>query len=104
MPQRLAATVERTTHGIAHIRADDFRGLGYGLAYAYAQDNVCMFADSLLTVRGERSPFFGRPPGHRAKQRRIRRRQRFFRLNNEDSDFFFKGYLDIDPLRAGYAG
>ena len=36
-----------------------FRGLGYGLAYAYAQDNVCMFADSLLTVRGERSQFFG---------------------------------------------
>jgi acyl-homoserine-lactone acylase len=24
-------------------------------------------------------------------------------LKNEDSDFFFKGYLDVDQLRAGYA-
>ena len=49
------AEVTRTSFGIAHIRADNFKSLGYGLAYAYAQDNVCMFADSLLTARGERS-------------------------------------------------
>ena len=27
----------------------------------------------------------------------------FMDLKNEDSDFFFKGYLDIDQLKAGYA-
>ncbi len=63
-----------------------------------------MFADSLLTVRGERSLFFGAD---------ARPRQRtgdeygggsgFMDLNNEESDFFFKGYLDIEQLRAGYA-
>jgi len=99
-----SAEVARTTHGIAHVRANDFRGLGYGLAYAYAQDNVCMFADSLLTARGERSQFFG--PDARATQRtgdEYGAASGFMDLSNQDSDFFFKGYLDIDQLRAGYA-
>ncbi len=98
------AELTRTSHGIAHVRADDFRGLGYGLAYAYAQDNVCMFADSLLTARGERSQFFG--PDARATQRKgdeYGAASGFMDLSNQDSDFFFKGYLDIDQLRAGYA-
>ncbi|QOY96832.1 acylase [Massilia sp. UMI-21] len=96
--------VARTTHGVPHVRATDFRSLGYGLAYAYAQDNVCMFADSVLTVRGERARFFGAD---------ARPRQRtgdeygggsgFMDLKNEDSDFFFKGYVDLDRLRADYA-
>ena len=99
-----AASIERTTHGIAHIRADNFRGLGYGLAYAYAQDNVCMFADALLTVRGERSRFFGPSAAATApEQGEYGVASDYLRLNNEDSDFFFKGYLDIDQLRASYA-
>lgn len=98
------AEVTRTTHGIAHVRADDFRSLAYGLAYAYAQDNLCMFADSLLTVRGERSQFFG-PQAH-ATQRagdEYGAASGFMDLPNEDSDFFFKAYLDLAQLRAGYA-
>ena len=101
---RIQVEVARTTHGIPHVRAEDYRSLAYGLAYAYAQDNVCMFADSVLTVRGERSLFFGAE---------ARPRQRtgdeygggsgFMDLNNEESDFFFKGYLDIEQLRANYA-
>ena len=101
---RIQVEVARTTHGIPHVRAEDYRSLAYGLAYAYAQDNVCMFADSVLTVRGERSLFFGAD---------ARPRQRtgdeygggsgFMDLNNEESDFFFKGYLDIEQLRANYA-
>ena len=101
---RIQVEVARTTHGLPHVRAEDYRSLAYGLAYAYAQDNVCMFADSVLTVRGERSLFFGGE---------ARPRQRtgdeygggsgFMDLNNEESDFFFKGYLDIEQLRANYA-
>lgn len=101
---RIQVEVARTSHGVPHVRAADYRSLAYGLAYAYAQDNVCMFADSVLTVRGERSLFFGAD---------ARPRQRsgdeygggsgFMDLSNEDSDFFFKGYLDIEQLRANYA-
>jgi acyl-homoserine-lactone acylase len=102
--ERIKAELARTSHGVVHVRADDFRGLGYGLAYAYAEDNLCMFADSLLTVRGERSRYFG-PEAHAT--RRVNDEygaaSDFIDLKNEDSDFFFKGYLDIDRLKAGYA-
>jgi len=105
-PQPPAATysadVARTTHGVVHVNARDFRGLGYGLAYA--QDNLCMFADSLLTARGERSRFFG--PDARATKRvgdEYGAASGFMDLPNQDSDFFFKGYLDLEQLRAGYA-
>ncbi|WP_313704662.1 penicillin acylase family protein, partial [Massilia sp.] len=101
---RINVELARTTHGVAHVRADDFRSLGYGLAYAYAQDNVCMFADSLLTARGERSLFFGgeaRAPKRTADE--YGAASGFMDLKNEDSDFFFKGYLDLEQLRANYA-
>lgn len=101
---RFQAQIARTTNGIVHIRADDFRGIGYGLAHSYAQDNICMFADVLLTVRGERSRFFG--PSARATRTRdgeYGANSDFMDLNNEDSDFFFKGYLEPERLAAGYA-
>jgi acyl-homoserine-lactone acylase len=101
---KFSAELVRTAHGVAHVRASDFHGIGYGLAYAYAQDNVCMFADSLLTARGERSLFFG---GEAHATRRTGDEYGaasfYMDLKNEDSDFFFKGYLDIGELKAGYA-
>jgi acyl-homoserine-lactone acylase len=100
----LKAEVARTSHGVVHVRSDGFRGLGYGLAYAYAQDNLCMFADSLLTVRGERSEFFGpAAPATRRVKGEYGAASDFIDLKNEDSDFFFKGYLDLEELKAGFA-
>ena len=63
-----------------------------------------MFADSLLTVRGERSQFFG--PTAMATNRvgeQYGAASVYLKLPNEESDFFFKGYLDIEELKAGYA-
>lgn len=101
---KLSAEVTRTSHGVAHIRASNFTNLGYGLAYAYAQDNVCMFADSLLTVRGERARFFGADARATAPRNgEYGAASDFMDLKNEDSDFFFKGYLDREQLKAGYA-
>lgn len=103
-PATFSAELARTSYGVAHVRAADFRGIGYGLSYAYAQDNVCMFADSLLTVRGERSRFFGSDAhATRPLNGEYGAASDFMDLNNADSDFFFKGYLDIEQLRAGYA-
>jgi len=53
------AHISRTEYGIPHIRARNFDGLGYGYGYAFAQDNVCELADQVVTLRGERSRFFG---------------------------------------------
>lgn len=54
-----AAEIRRTAYGIPHIKASDEGGLGFGVAYAYAQDNFCLLADQIATVSSERSRHFG---------------------------------------------
>ncbi len=52
-------SIQRTAHGVPHIQANDLRALGFGAAYAHAQDNVCQTAQHLVTARGERAATFG---------------------------------------------
>ncbi len=52
-------TIRRTAYGIPHILADDFAGAGFGLGYAFAEDNFCALADITVTVGGDRSRYFG---------------------------------------------
>lgn len=54
-----SATVQRTEFGIPHIEADDYLGLGYGLGFSFAQDNICSLANEIVTAEGTRSLFFG---------------------------------------------
>ncbi|WP_339435576.1 acylase [Pseudomonas orientalis] len=54
-----SAEIRRTTYGVPHIRANDERGLGFGIGYAYAQDNLCLLANEIVTVNGQRARFFG---------------------------------------------
>jgi acyl-homoserine-lactone acylase len=56
---RYDVEIRRTEYGIPHIVADDFGSLGYGYAYAFAEDNLCTAADFYVTVNGDRSRFFG---------------------------------------------
>jgi acyl-homoserine-lactone acylase len=58
-PEQASADIRRTSFGVPHIRADNERGLGYGIGYAYAQDNLCLLANEITTVNGERSHYFG---------------------------------------------
>ncbi|MGW6912968.1 penicillin acylase family protein [Kitasatospora sp. NPDC054939] len=53
------AKIRRTEAGVPHVQARDFGGLGYGYGYAFAQDNLCQLADQVVTLRGERSRWFG---------------------------------------------
>lgn len=53
------AEVRRTEYGLVHVKADNYEGLGYGYGYAFAEDNICIIADSYVTVNGERSKYFG---------------------------------------------
>jgi acyl-homoserine-lactone acylase len=55
----MSATIRYTEYGIPHILARDHAGLGYGTGYAAAKDNVCLLADGMVTLRGERSRYFG---------------------------------------------
>ncbi len=55
----LSAVIRYTEYGIPHIVARDYAGLGFGTGWAQAADQVCTLADGFVTVRGERSHFFG---------------------------------------------
>ncbi len=57
--QTYSAEVRRTSFGVAHVKAADYGSIGYGVGHAFAQDNFCMITDEFVTVRGERSRYFG---------------------------------------------
>ncbi len=88
----LEATITRTAFGIPHIEAKDWRGVGYGVAYAYAEDNLCLLAEEFATVAGERSLHFG-PEGTATLG--------FEQVDNLSSDVFFRAIIDLPALREG---
>lgn len=55
----LEASIRFTTGGVPHIRGEDFASVAFGAGYVQAKDNVCLIAESIVKVRGERSLFFG---------------------------------------------
>ncbi|MEU5317734.1 penicillin acylase family protein [Streptomyces sp. NPDC021056] len=55
----LSATIRYTEYGIPHILAKNYTDLGFGTGWAQAADQVCTLADGFVTVRGERSRYFG---------------------------------------------
>lgn len=57
--QHFNAEIRRTAYGVAHIKADDFGGIGYGFGYASAEDNLCEILDRLMTVKAERARYLG---------------------------------------------
>ena len=56
------ATVRRTSHGIAHVVADDLGSLGFGQGYAQAEDHACTLFDQITKVRSERARYLGPGP------------------------------------------
>jgi acyl-homoserine-lactone acylase len=92
----LRATIRRDAHGIPHIEADNYGGIGFGYGYAFAEDNVCTIAESYVTVNAQRSRYFG-PDGN------YQQRGNGFPANNLNSDFFYKRIIDshlIEDLLA----
>ncbi|UXH77098.1 penicillin acylase family protein [Roseateles amylovorans] len=87
-----SAEIRRTQFGIPHIKAADEKGLGYGVGYAFAEDNFCLLADVVVSVNGERSKYFGPTttydPSGRGQQL------------NLSSDFYFKSLNDPALVQA----
>jgi len=79
--------IRRTAHGIPHILADSYRDLGRGYGYAFAQDNLCVMADTYVTVRAERSRYFGPDESYV-------NRGNGSTANNLNSDFFYQRIID----------
>ncbi|WP_353940510.1 penicillin acylase family protein [Streptomyces sp. HUAS MG91] len=79
----LSATIRYTEYGIPHIEAKDYTNLGFGTGWAQAADQVCTLADGFVTLRGERSRWFGAdaaPDGSLSSA-----------AGNLSSDLYFKG-------------
>jgi acyl-homoserine-lactone acylase len=97
----LHATIRRTSHGIPHILADDYAGLGFGYGYALAQDNICVLADIYVTVDGERSRFSGSSPlGSFGPNGSWAQGGNGTAPNNLNSDFFFQRVKDRGTIEA----
>ncbi|MEQ1567909.1 MAG: penicillin acylase family protein [Myxococcota bacterium] len=94
-PEPLGVTIHRTTHGVAHVTADDLHGIGFGTGYAYTEDNRCLLAQRLAEVDGELSAQLGAEasieiPVHAMVVRAI------------DSDRFYRGWYDRDAIVAAF--
>jgi acyl-homoserine-lactone acylase len=89
------ATVElrRTTDNIPHIRASDWKGVGFGLGYAQAQDALCTLAEAFVTFQGRRSFYFG-------ADQRPTMNSTFGRATSLELDLFFRAFADDDVVRA----
>ena len=59
-----SATIVRTTYGVPHITTDNYGDLGFGVAYAYAQDNVCLLMREIVTSNGQTARYFGADEGN----------------------------------------
>ncbi|MFT4654289.1 MAG: acyl-homoserine-lactone acylase [Patiriisocius sp.] len=59
-----SAEIQRTEFGIPHITAQDYKGLGYGLGYAFASDNICSLAAEIVVATGTSALNFEPTPGN----------------------------------------
>lgn len=84
-------SVARTSNGVPHVTAKDWGSLGYGFGYTIAQDNLCTMAAAFVTLRAERSRYFG--AGGKAPHLGA-----LEAASNLDSDFLFRLVVDADEL------
>lgn len=102
--QAARAEIRRTGFGVPHIVAANERGLGYGIGYAYAQDNLCLLANDVVTVNGQRSRYFG-PDKATLEQRNNMASDLLFQWLNTPqalADFWNAQPREIRQLMQGY--
>ena len=61
-----AVDIRWTSFGIPHVQAADWPSLGYGFAYATAEDAVCVIARDVVMVNSRNARHFGPSAKHRA--------------------------------------
>lgn len=88
-----AIAIYRTDYGIPHIEATDWSGLGLGVGYAQAADNLCTLAELFATLRGTRSAY-------RALADRPHTDSILGVQDSLDSDFFFKLIMTPERLAS----
>ena len=56
---RYEAEIRRTEHGVAHVKAADLGGLGFGQGYACAADHLPTICDQVTKASAQRSAYLG---------------------------------------------
>ena len=95
-----SATIVRTTYGVPHITTDNYGDLGFGVGYAYAQDNVCLLMREIVAANGETARYFGAEEGDPSADYVYT----FFNSDEMIEEGLFQGVSDdlLEAL-AGYA-
>ena len=97
----LNAEIRRTEYGIPHITANDWKSLGYGFGYAYAQDNYCVTMREIVFASGRSAELMGESMGNLGSDF-------LFRYLNGDKAEFEQKFVSQLPeftreLAEGYA-
>lgn len=101
---KYSAELRRTSYGILHVKANDYGSVGYGVGYSFSQDNFCMIADEFVTVRAERSRYFG-PTGVNSLQIPNLPSDLFYAYFNGDSAVLAAGLAKMKPeVQAAWRG
>ncbi|MBR9813054.1 hypothetical protein GYB61_04260 [bacterium] len=87
------ASIRRGSFGVPHITGSDYGDIGYGYGYVHAQDNLCVLAEDLITIKGERARHFGRDAPYTLQANGNT-------TNSVDSDFFWRHVATQDRLDA----
>ncbi|MEV0183311.1 penicillin acylase family protein [Streptomyces sp. NPDC050625] len=91
----LSAVIRYTEYGIPHILAKNYAGLGFGTGWAQAADQVCTLADGFVTLRGERSRYFGPDAATDLSLSSA--------TTNLASDLYFRGVRDAGTVNGLFA-
>lgn len=89
------ATVERTSHGIVHVTAKDYKGIGFGVGYAYTQDNRCVLAHRIAQVNGRLAEQVGADkPQRMLAEAHV--------MPSQLMDALFRTYFDTKTIQKGF--
>ena len=94
--------ITRTEFGVPHIKASDYGSLGYGEAYASAQDHVCNMALALISAKGEMSEYLG--SGHQGENIHSDLVIRALDMSKKGSQALTNQPSNIKNWIEGYAG
>src|SRR5437763_301474 len=83
----LNVVIRRSAYGIPHIIGRNWEAVGFGYGYAFAQDDICPMAEDYVTVRAQRSRWFGADETYT-------QRGNGTTPNNLNSDFFYQHVID----------
>ncbi|MEE9423988.1 MAG: penicillin acylase family protein [Methylococcales bacterium] len=87
--------LRRTSHGVVHVTASGYKGIGYGVGFAYTQDNRCLLAHRIAEVNGRLSEQLGAEAPVTSEVHDIT-------YTALQSDHYYRGWFDINKIRTGF--